>query len=285
MAKFRTAKRSHTRVLNYINTDASAVVAQQGQTVTIPLYPTSSSSLVTDGNALVSDDSVGSSVSITLNKHRAVKFSLTQVAQALDGNKVVDGLLEGRIAGILNDIEADVMSVVTSGFTTNTVGTYNNAITEANAASAIGKLYESKIPEGFIPTALVRHDANAWQALVQIAEFADAQNTGEVSEVGKETYGRGKIWHGARWFMSQSMPKSGTSIDNAIFHPNAICAAFRAFETPMAPGVQAIPMVMDGVPLQMLLQWNGDRLADEVVIHSLYGYGVGKEDWGCLFKS
>lgn len=285
MDSFESQKRNRNSILIHCNTDASALVAQQGQTVTIPLYATTASSLITDGDAIVGDDSTGSTSSVTLNKHRATKFSLTQVAQALDGNKVVNGLLQGRINGVLNDIETDVCSVVTSGFTTNTVGTYNSAITEANATLAMGNLFAQKVPEGEL-VALVHPSVNAWQALVQIPEFADYQNTGMVSQNNQANYGSiGQYWHGARWFMSQGVNKSGTSVDNFVMHKNAICVAMRAFDAPMAPGVQAVPMNIDGVALQVLLQWNGDRLADEMVVHALYGYAVGEEKFGALFKS
>lgn len=281
---FNSIKRNRGSVLNYVNSDVSQDVAVQGGSVTIPLYPTTTSTLLVDGSALASDDSVGSFQTVTLNRHRATKFSLTQMAQALS-SPVAEQLIQGRIAGILNNIEEDVMSLATTAFTTNTVGTYNSAITEANAVLGVGNLLAQKVPADGL-TAFVHPGAKSWQALVQIASFAQFQYTGQPSMVNDPNYANtGKFWHGANWIMSQAMPQSGTSTDNLIFHRNAICVAMRAFNPPMAPGVQAIPLMVDGVPLQMLVQWNGDRLADEVVIHALYGYSVGVETWGCLFKA
>lgn len=285
-AKFRAIKRIAGRPLDYVNMDASELVAVEGQTVTLPLYPTTASSLLVDGQAVVMDDNVGSNVQVTLNKHRVTKFSLTQLARALDGDKVNSGLMEGRIAGILNDVETDIMSIATTGFTTNTVGTYNSAMTEANIATAMTNYWGQLPPAEVMPVALVRQDANAWGALLQLAAFRDFQVTGVVSPTVDASYmNPGVSRYGAKFVVTQAMPKSGSNIDNLIFHPNAIAVAMRSFEQPMAPGVQAINFVQDGVALQMLLTWNGDRLQDEMAIHTLYGYAVGKEQWGVLFKS
>lgn len=286
MDSFRAIKRNTGRPLNYINSNASADLASEGQTVTIPLYPTTTSALLTDGAAVVQDDSVGSNTSVTLNKHRVTKFSLTEIARALDGDKVNAGLLEGRIAGLLNDVESDVLSAITSGFTTNTVGTYNSAMTEANIVTAMVNYFSQLAPGDVMPTGFVRHDANAWGALLQLAAFRDYQVTGVQAPTVNASYmNPGIERYGVRWIVTQALPKSGTSIDNLIFHPNALCMAMRTLPNPLSPGVQAMNFAQDGVSMQMLMNWNGDRLQDEMTIHTLYGYAVGKEQWGVLFKS
>ena len=286
LASFRAIKRNAGRPLNYVNTDASALVSSEGQTVTVPLYPTAASSLLTDGSAVTQDDSVGSSVSVTLNKHRVTKFSLTEIASALDGNKVNGGLMEGRIAGLLNDVETDVLSLATAGFTTNVVGSYNTAMTEANIIAAQAAYQAQLPPDNEIPVMLVRPEANAWGALLSLAAFRDYQVTGITSPtVGQGYMANGGTRYGFQWIPTQALPKSGTSIDNLGFNRNAICVAMRSLPTPMSPGVQAINSAVDGVSFQILLNWNSDRLADEMTIHTLYGYSVGKEQWGVQFKS
>lgn len=282
---FITVKRNQGNPLQYLNGDISSVVAEEGQNVTVPLYPTITTNLTTDGSTVTQDDSVGSNVTITLNKHRTTKWSFTQVARALDGGKTMEGEFQARLAGMLNDTEADILSMITSSVTTNTVGSYNSAMTEANIVAAMVAYWDNKPPAG-LPTALVRHDSNAWGALSQLAAFRDYQVQGVVAPTANDSYmATGLARYGSRWTVTQSLPKSGTSIDNVIFHRNALLYAMRPIPVPLAPGVQAVNFSDGQIMLQMLLQWNGDRLADEFVIHELYGYGVGRQEWAVLFKS
>ena len=83
MDRFIGVKRNRMPILGLINTDASAAVANKGDTVNVHIAPEVSSKLLTDGDAKELDDSVGSNVAVTLNKRRYSAFSLTQLAQAL----------------------------------------------------------------------------------------------------------------------------------------------------------------------------------------------------------
>lgn len=286
MADFRTQKRNIGSPLTFMNNDASKVIASQGQTVTLPIYPTTASSLLIDGQAVASDDNVGTNVSVTLNKHRYVKFSLTQMARMLDGDKVTSGLMLGRVFGLLNDIESDVLSIVTTGFSTNVVGTYNTALTEAVISSAHTKYKNALPPSNTPPCFLIRPDANAYGALEQLSAFRDYQVTGVTSPtVQPGVFINGLTRYGARYVETQALPLAGTSGDNVMFHPNAICTAFRAFEAPMAPGVATQTDTIDGITFQMVMTYNGDRLQDEMTLHALYGYSIGREIWGVQVKS
>lgn len=288
MAQFNSIKRAGGRPIAYMNTDASSTLAKYGQTANVPLYSNVNTTLISDGNAVSLDDTTGSSVTVTLNKHRVTKFSATQIVQALTAGdqSVINNLIGARIASLLNDIEADILSLATTGFTSTVKGSYNTALTESVITDTMASYMSNLPPRDVLPTFLVRHDLNAWGALLQLSAFRDWQVTGQVSPTATDPYlNQGVKRYGANFVVTQSLPKSGTSIDNVLFHPNAICVAMRQFEQPISPGVQAIPMVQDGIAFQMLLQWNGDRLADEIAIHSLYGFAAGRQEWGAQVKS
>lgn len=288
---FIQAKRNRVRVLNMINTQASADLATRGQTVNVHLAPTITSRLLTDGNAKVLDDDVGTNVACTLNKHRYSAFSLTQIAQAMkSGPGVLTMELEARIAGILNDVEEDIIQGVAPSFTTNVLNAYNTALDEDDIIACRTALMTGKAPEDSPWVGILRHNTNAYAAVSKLTGFAQAHTRSSSAaspniETGP-TFGQGVPWHNILWFVSQT-PKitGGTDIDNVVFHRDAICAAFRPMQQPMSPGVQAINIARDGIALQILLQWDGSKLADEMVVHLLYGYTVGREDWGVLLKS
>jgi len=288
--QFIKSLRSRVRVLNLVKSVGDSL-SNGGETVNVPLAPTISSNLLTDGNAVTLDDTSGTSKAITLNKHRYCAYGETLIALAKTGNtSAVQMELESRMSGLFNDIEADILTVANAGFTTNTVGSYNSAITEANIVSGIGKLIAARVPQDKPLVGLVAETANAWQALAQISNFASGTYRGLASPspvIATDNYGSMVPFHGAFWSQTTSVYRSGTSVDNVVFHPDAICVAMRTLPVVAGPGVEMANFVdsESKVAFQICRSWNKDRLAFETVIHVLYGYGVGRESWGLLFKS
>jgi hypothetical protein len=290
--EFIKAARNRGRIVKYVNTQAaSRAVAQFGDTARIILAPdTASAPLLTDGNDLVLDDNPGTSVDVVLNKHRTAAFGYTQIAQALDGGHVLPAEIQSRMAALMNGIESDVCAAVSSGFTTNVVGSYGSNITEANVVIAMGKLFDAGVPEGDPLWAFVSSKPTAWQALVQVARFSEWQVTGRESPLVSANYANGTFWHGATWLMSQNVAYTDVTTDtndNFIFHRDALAVALRPLPIPESPAVQAANFLdqESGIEFQILKQWNTKKLAEEIVIHALYGVSAAKESYGCLLKS
>ena len=284
--QFLGLKRNRMPILSYINTNASEKVEEMGQTVNVPIHPEVSSRLLTDGDAIVKDDDVGSKVAVTLNKHRYSAFSMTQIAQAMETGGVLPAQIQNRMASILNDVEADIMSVITSGLTTNVVNAYNTAPDEDDVLECCELLDDELCPPERV--GLMKQGAKGYNALAKLSGFnaANVRGDGRSGEaLSGPAYARGVDWHGTLWHKTQAMPRSGTSTDNFVGHRDAICAAFRPLPAPMSPGVRAVNMVQDGIAMQLLFQWDGSTLSDEFVLHLLYGYAIGKEEWGVLLKT
>ena len=130
-------------------TDVSGAVAQKGNVVGVYVTPNLASRTLVDGNAKVLDDDTGSTVNVTLNRLKYSAFSKTSVARALEGDFSTLARLQASIYAVLNDIEADVMSIATSQFTTNAVvGTYNTAITEAVISNGVEAILDQRPPSG-----------------------------------------------------------------------------------------------------------------------------------------
>ncbi len=291
--QFIQAARVRGKMAMRINTAAaSGAVASFGDTARVLLSTpdvsgATLSTTLTDGNSLVLNDAPGTSIDVVLNTHRTAAFGYTQIAQALDGGASFPEVLQSRLYALFNAIEADIGAVVTSGFTTNVVGTYNSAMTEANAVLAMGNLFSQGVPEGDPLWAFVNQGANAWQALVQLAGFREFQITGVESPIVSANYGGGTQWHGASYVMSQAVKRSTNNIDNFICHKDAICMAMRPLPLPSDTGPTAANFrdPDSGIEFQILKQWNTTKLADEFIVHALYGISVGQEKYGCLFKS
>ena len=283
---FRKYKKNKGNPLALITGSISEKFAVEGQTVNVPLYPTVASNLLTDGNAVVKNDETGSYVALTLNRHRESTWSWTQIAHSLDGGKTLEGILGGRIAGFVNDVKADILSMITAGFTTNTAGTYNTALTEAVVVEAVSDIMANK-PEGEILHAMISPDVKAWGALAQLSRFTNwdvrgTQNnlTGEGSVLAPTFQAYGVNWH-----VTHGLPRTGTSQDNVVFDPASMLYAMRPIMPPMSRGVVASNFVEEGIALQLVLSYDNGRLADQFTLHALYGSCIGMETWGSLLLS
>lgn len=274
--------------------NVSDAVATVGNVVGIPRSPNKTAPLMTDGASIVLNDSPGTTFDITLNRQRVAPFSVTTVDQALAGDIQAMLAMDGSIQGLLNGIEEDVMSVATASFTTNSaVGTYNTALTEAVIAQAANTVLGQRPPSQDALLGFFKTGTTTWGALMQLSNFVQAQTilsggAGKMSPAHTSTYGTGELWHDTVFTMVNAMPQTGTSTDGLIFHKSAIAVAFRQ-PAPPTPGTGAIvEFVADqesGIAYQIIAQWDGSRLANQIVVRSLYGYGVPAEQFGIQVKS
>jgi hypothetical protein len=222
---------------------------------------------------------------LTLNKHRTTTWSWTQVARSLDGDKNLEGQMAARIAGFLNDVESDVLSMIPSGLTTNTAGVANTAITEAVVVEAVADIMGNK-PQQNVLTGLLLPNLTAWGALAQLARFTAVDVRGTPSPVGEgSNVAPSFTAYGVDWHVCHGLPTSGTTRYNVVFDRSAMVYAMRPIAIPMAPGVATSQYNEDGVAMQLVLHFDGDRLADQFTLHALYGYAVAREEWGCILLS
>jgi len=283
------ASRNWGGVLRHIS-DVSGAVAQKGNIVGVYVSPNIASRTMTDGAAKVLDDDTGTTTNVTLNRLRYSAFSKTTVARALEGDFTTAAQIQSRVYALLNDIESDVLSTATASFTTNTAtGTYNTAITEAVISESVETLLDQRPPSGVPLIGMVRSGTTSWGAIAQLANFVQVQVTGESkAPTVDEAYGQGRLWHNTRWYMTQAMPKTGTSTDNLILHPQALSMAMRIPGDSISSNSPAITTVVDplsGIAFQIIMQWDPARMADEIVVRALYGYSVVKNAWGIQLKS
>jgi hypothetical protein len=278
------ARRNQGSPLRFV-TDVSADIMGQGDTCKVWSAPNATSRLLTDGAAIVKDDDVGSSQTVTINKQRYKALSMTTVAAAMGGNAIAEGILRSNIVAVLNGVEEDVLSLAT-GFTNNAnAGTYNTAITEAEMSEAAQVLDTARIPKPYI--GLVKPDAKGWYAMNLIANFTAADHTGLTNPKFEDGYGAGRLFHGVRWYPCHAVNKTGTSTSNLVFNPAAIAIAMRMPEAPKSSAAQAINIfdTESAIAFQIVQQWDGSTLSDEIVVRVLYGYAEVNDDYGIELRS
>lgn len=266
-------------------TDVSDEIGTKGKAVNVPIAPTLASALATEGATLTLDNTVATTATVTLNKLRQFAFSRGTVAGAIAGNVQLQMQLDSAVRGCLNDFEADCLSVITSGFTTNVSGSYNSDITQAIVLAATSALDEAKAP--VMPRiGLVRHNAHAWNALVQLAGFSQYNTTGQVSPLVSENFGQGHDYAGCKWFKTQALPKSTNNIDNCILTPGSVAVAMRPLEMPVAGAMaQNVVDAESGIAFQIVAQHDIYTGTNVFVVKMLYGVSVVNEKFGALIKS
>ena len=270
--------------------DVSPALLKRGQKVGVRVAPNIQSRLLNDGSAKTLDDDTGTTVDVTLNRIRYTAFGVTDVAAAMDGDATAATLISSRVAGLLNGIEQDVLSLATTGFTVNTAqGTYNTALTEAAFGAAVSAVLNQAPPDDNNLVALIRSGSTSYDALLALPAFSYALNTGlGVGAQVRSDMGVGRPFHGAQTFMTQALPINGTSTDNLVFHKSAIALAMRNLKEPMAGLGVVCETVFDaqsGVTFQLRMQYDKDRMAEEIVASVLYGYAVTQGAYGCQLKS
>jgi len=296
-AEFVQASMDWGGPLRYFTTP-SPTVGMFGDKVGVPVAPNSNSYIRTDGSAIVLNDDTGTTVDVTLNRPREFFFETTAQAKALlngASDLALRMKINSALAAMYNGVVEDILATVVAGSTFNTAqGTYNSAATEANLVTAIHLILTQKPPEGQPLIGFLREGATSYGALAQIANFAQAstmqQGTGPTAygAAFDQMYGQGREWHLCRWFMSQSLPRTGTSTSNIIFAPQSVAVAMRLPDAP-SPGlgvnVENIDLSEKGIVLQLIQQWDVARQAECIGLKVIYGTAVVKPEWLIEFKT
>ena len=285
---FVESLRHRGSLIPFVNTDAMATLAAYGNTARILLAPDvayAGAIAGNDGEALVKDNTVGTPIDIVLNqyKHRTIGYSPLVVE--LQGSKSTMPMqINASVTAIINAINADIAAVVTSGFSSNSGGTYNTALTDAVMRAAATTMLE-KTPAGSQLYGFLKPDANAWGALLNTSTFRDWSVLGKESPIVSPNYGSMVQWHGVNWSVSQSVHKATNNTDNFIFARDAIGVAMKAPKLPdNYAGLNAMDPI-SGAEFQIVKYTDPSTLSEVVTVRALYGVSVLKETYGYLLKS
>jgi hypothetical protein len=235
-----------------------------------------------------------------LSNDRAISYAETDVAELLSGGAVAESLFEGRVAGILNDAEADLLGSFVTSSTSNVGGTYGTADaspptgpTEAVIAALVAQILLQKPPpglfEGFV-------DPLTWAYIVQLANFnagsVRGYLPGEPAPALSQNYGESdRPWHNVWWHLCQSVNGAGgATINNVIMAPGAVGFAMRGTDSSSYFGSdgyisQQFSDAAAGVAGSIIRAKNFLNFSREVTIRFLYGYSNFKQVWTALLKA
>lgn len=293
--------KANTCMTRLVNRDYEAKLATAGDTITVGIPSLFTVNNLADGNAVNKQNPTMDKTQIVLNQHKYVSFQITDVAELFTPIDVKTTNLGQAIANLAEEIDKSIISAAYAGFTfNNPVGAYNSAGTEATVLAARESLVRAKAPKNS-PKYLVV-DPGFYTDLLGISRFTELQTRGMADAAGGSSAfgmdvgggngssiafgGVGKI-HGFTVWENQMVPVTNTNeTHNIAFTPDAIIFAQR--KLPVAPpgmGVIQTFVEEDGMAIRVTMNYNADILGSQITIDTLYGVGIGRNQFGLEVRS
>ena len=253
-ALFVASERSIMRglVKNY------TIGAQQGKTITVPIYPLQTAAGLTEGTAASPADVSTDGVTLTVAEV-GLATQITDLARVSSASNIVSDI--GRLFGeaIARKIDLDLTALFGS-FSTNTVGSNSTALTAATIFQAVAKLKSAGVPSTDI--ACVLHPAVAYDLKSAITNVFANPNSGDLQN---EAMRQGYIGQlaGIPVFETSNIANTGTTGDYncGVFHRDAI-------------GLAMMQDIKIESQRQSLLR------GDDIIATAVYAKGIIREEYG-----
>lgn len=213
-------------------------------------------------------------VTVNLNQHWEVTFSIDNVAEAQANQDVMGGYIQDGVIALAEKVEETIAALYTSAGNTVSAG---SDVGKDDILDARKILVDNKVPKmapkyGYFST-------DAINDLLQVTEFINVRDYGRENEANPVLDGELGTIYGIKIFESQLVETSGSpaTFHNLVYGPDAMILAFRPL--PMAPegiGVRQA-VVQDeesGLGLRVSYSWDKDQLAMQVTIDCLFGVAV-----------
>jgi len=253
-ALFVASERSIMRglVKNY------TIGAQQGKTITVPIYPLQTAAGLTEGTAASPADVSTDGVTLTVAEV-GLATQITDLARVSSASNIVSDI--GRLFGeaIARKMDLDLTALFGS-FSTNTVGSNSTALTAAKVFEAVAQLKSAGVPSTDI--ACVLHPAVAYDLKSAITNVFANPNAGDLQN---EAMRQGYIGQlaGIPVFETSNIANTGTTGDYncGVFHRDAI-------------GLAMMQDIKIETQRQSLLR------GDDIIATAVYAKGIIREQYG-----
>lgn len=262
--------RANIAMTRIVTRDSKFEPAWKGQTLNIPYPGTFTAQDKAENGAATVQVPTGSSVPVTLDKHKYVDFIVEDYAQAQASSNLLDRYVSPAAIALAEAVENDLFALYAS-LTGTSVGTSGTDISLATVRSARKALNDAKAPQNNRALVISSKDEiallgdNSAQSY-----FANAQPQG----VREGSMGR---LYGFDVYMSQLVPVvagAPNSTKNIAMVPDAMILATRPFmDAPGGSGVQQAT-VQDpetGLIIRVQYQYSMSDRGTRVGFDILYG--------------
>jgi N4-gp56 family major capsid protein len=253
-ALFVASERSIMRglVKNY------TIGAQQGKTITVPIYPLQTAAGLTEGTAASPADVSTDGVTLTVAEV-GLATQITDLARISSASNIVSDI--GRLFGeaIARKIDLDLTALFDS-FSTNVVGSDSTALSAATIFQAVAKLKSAGVPSTDI--ACVLHPAVAYDLKSNLTNTFGNPNAGDLQNEAMRQGYVGQL-AGIPVFETSNIANTGTTGDYkcGVFHRDAI-------------GLAMMQDIKIESQRQSLLR------GDDIIATAVYAKGIIREQYG-----
>lgn len=267
---------------NLVARDTDFEPAQRGKSLTIPYPGTfSASDKAADTVATVSTPSGGSSVTVTLDKHKYVDFIVEDFARVQANGELLDRYVEPAAIAIAEQVEADLFALYT-GLSAGG-GTSGTDLSATTIRAARKVLNDARIPQSGRALVLSTKD--------EIALLGDSGLATYFANSRPEGIAAGSIGslYGFDLYVSQAVPTTGSapvSTKNLAITKNAMVLATRPLGEPTA-GIESTTVVdpLSGIAIRVMRQYDMANRGHRIGFDVLYGCAVLRSTAGAVVLS
>jgi len=256
-----------------VSKDSDWTTATFGQTIQVPKTGAVSANDKTAGNTYTKQNPTGTNVSVTLNKHKEVTFTIDDVTKVLENQDTQSRYAEDGAIALAEAVESSLAALHPS-ITSTVSWSRTSATTIDTSMLNIRKFFtDQKVPKTEQKYLYV--DATVYNDLLGTDKFSryDARGTGETITSGQVIRA-----YGMEISESQMIETSGSPVayHNLAYTRGGLVLASRPLPRPEGFGGN-FAVVNDpsiGLSLRTLFWYNADLGAHQLTIDLLYGVNV-----------
>jgi hypothetical protein len=262
---------------NLVNRSYEADLANQGDTVNVPIPPTMAANNIAEGGSVSTQNPSLGNAQIVINTHAESSFQIPDVTRVLAHPDLLNMYMMPAIISLAERLEQDLTQLYLNLTANTAVGTANTTITESVIDSAETTLFTAKVPDS-LPKFLVL-SGSTYSDARQIQRFSEDKVSPEFSGViPTGIVGRLKNFYVMR---SQYIQKVSTTTYNLAFARDAFALVMRMLPKPLPnTGAVAEYATLGNFGMRVVLSYAPNTLAQQFTVDVLYGCGVLRNVYG-----
>ena len=262
---------------NLVNRSYEADLANQGDTVNIPIPPTMAANNIAEGGTVSTQNPSLGNAQVVINTHAESSFQIPDVTRVLAHPDLLNMYMMPAIISLAERIEQDLTQLYLNLTANTAVGTANTTITESVIDSAETTLFTAKVPDS-LPKFLVL-SGSTYSDARQIQRFSEDKVSPEFAGViPSGIVGRLKNFYVMR---SQYVQKVASTTYHLALARDAFALVMRMLPKPLPnTGAVAEYASLGNFGMRVVLSYAPNTLAQQFTVDCLYGVAVLRNVYG-----
>lgn len=253
--------------------DSEYTTATLGQTIQVPKTGAVSANDKTAGNVYTKQNPTGTNVSVTLNKHKEVTFTIDDVTKVLENVNTQDRYAEDGAIALAEAVETSLAQLHPSITSTITWDRTSATTIDAGLLKLRKFFTDQKVPK--TEQRYLYVDATVFNDLLGVQKYTDQSWRGANNTVAE---GQMIRTYGFEISESQMIEVTGSPVayHNLAYTRGGLVLASRPLPSPKGFGGQYAVLndASIGLSLRTLFWYNADLGAHQLTIDLLYGVNI-----------